>query len=365
MFYRLPSTFYRLSILLAIKHKFVYDESVRKVQIIIFISFLLSVLFLFSAQGTLGFSCIPKVTVDTGNNFNTIVNFGSVAPNINDKDWLIINNQKIPGELTSNRDLIFQIGKLTPGDYSFNQQTNNSLVCRGTINVPDVGQGGTTEGNLEITPPNPTSTDYIRVIVKNLAKDSIYAIYLSKQNANLYAQDTYKLFCVQSANKQLDADIGTYTDGAWSVNVSEKDPNSGDICRVSKNGVASGKFTISAFIISPTPTSKNPSPCAKYDEVEKEKCIAVDTAIGKISTEPQGFVRSVFSLVLGLAGGIALILIILSGYKMMASQGNPEQITAARDQLISAIVGLLFIIFSFVILQVIGVDILRIPGFSR
>lgn len=346
--------------------KGVYDESVRKVQIIIFISFLLSALSLFSAQGALGFSCIPKVNVDTSNNFNTIVNFGSVAPNANDKDWLIINNQKIPGELTFNRDLIFQIGKLPPGDYSFNQQTNNSLVCRGTINVPDVGQGGTTEGNLEITPPNPTSTDYIRVIVKNLANDSIYAIYLSKQNANLYAQDTYKLFCVQSANKQLDADIGTYTDGAWSVNVSEKDPNSGDICRVSKNRIASGKFTISApIIISPTPTSKNPPPCAKYDEVEKEKCIAVNTAIGNISTEPQGFVRSVFSLVLGLAGGIALILIILSGYKMMASQGNPEQITAARDQLISAIVGLLFIIFSFVILQVVGVDILRIPGFSR
>ena len=93
-------------------------------------------------------------------------------------------------------------------------------------------------------------------------------------------------------------------------------------------------------------------------------CINIDTAIGPISTEPQGFVRSIFSLVLGLAGGIALILIILSGYRFMASQGNPEALTNARQQLISAIVGLLFIIFSFVILQIIGVDILRIPGFA-
>lgn len=94
------------------------------------------------------------------------------------------------------------------------------------------------------------------------------------------------------------------------------------------------------------------------------RCIEVKTAIGNISTEPQGFVKRIFSLVLGIAGGIALILIIISGYRLMASQGNPEQLTAARDQLISAIVGLLFIILSFVILQVIGVDILKIPGFG-
>ena len=105
----------------------------------------------------------------------------------------------------------------------------------------------------------------------------------------------------------------------------------------------------------------------KYNDPDfkERKCIAVNTAIGDISTDPQGFVRSIFSIVLGLAGGIALILIILSGYKMMASQGNPEALQASREQLISAIIGLLFIIFSFVILQVIGVDILRIPGFAK
>lgn len=106
-------------------------------------------------------------------------------------------------------------------------------------------------------------------------------------------------------------------------------------------------------------------PCAKYDEVEKGKCIEVQTAIGNISAEPEGFVKSIFTLVLGLAGGIALILIIIAGYRFMASQGDPEKITEARQQLVSAIVGLLFIIFSFVILQVIGVDILRIPGFGE
>lgn len=99
-------------------------------------------------------------------------------------------------------------------------------------------------------------------------------------------------------------------------------------------------------------------------EVSIVKCLKINTAIGEISTEPQAFVKSVFSIVLGLSGGIALILIMVSGYKFMASQGNPEAVKSATEGLTSAVIGLLFIIFSFVILQVIGVDILRIPGFK-
>jgi hypothetical protein len=104
---------------------------------------------------------------------------------------------------------------------------------------------------------------------------------------------------------------------------------------------------------------------AEKADKEKIKCAAVSSAIGNISTEPQAFVKTVFSIVLGLAGGIALILIIFSGYRFMTSGGNPEAVKGATEQLVSAIVGLLFIILSFVILQVIGVDILRIPGFSK
>ncbi len=46
----------------------------------------------------------------------------------------------------------------------------------------------------------------------------------------------------------------------------------------------------------------------------------------------------------------------------MTSQGKPETLQQGRDQLIAAIVGLLFLIFSFVLLQTIGVDILKLPG---
>lgn len=94
-------------------------------------------------------------------------------------------------------------------------------------------------------------------------------------------------------------------------------------------------------------------------------CDTVQTAIGEINTTPTGFIKSIFSLILGLSGGIALLLIIYSGYKLMAARGEPEALQAARDQLISAIIGLIFIIFSLVILQIIGVDILKIPGLEK
>ena len=89
-----------------------------------------------------------------------------------------------------------------------------------------------------------------------------------------------------------------------------------------------------------------------------------NTAIGPISTNPTEFIKRIFSFILGIAGGIALLLIIFSGYKFMTSQGNPEKIQGARETMTSAIVGLLFIIFSMLILQLIGVDILKIPGFG-
>ncbi|OGH15728.1 MAG: hypothetical protein A3C22_00830 [Candidatus Levybacteria bacterium RIFCSPHIGHO2_02_FULL_37_10] len=144
------------------------------------------------------------------------------------------------------------------------------------------------------------------------------------------------------------------------IEVTTLPPQSTTVIQSSQPGASLEESTLFS---EPTPTYP-PPPCAEGC-FKDGKCTCVDTAIGRISTNPAEFVKSVFSLVLGLSGGIALILIIFSGYKLIASQGNPEKTTAARDQLISAIVGLLFIIVSFVILEVIGVDILKIPGFSE
>lgn len=102
----------------------------------------------------------------------------------------------------------------------------------------------------------------------------------------------------------------------------------------------------------------------------KDKCDTIDkpgqcfTAIGWFGFEPDKFAKSVLALILSLAGGIVLLFLIINGYKLMTSSGDPEKVKEARESIISAIAGLIFIIFSLVILQFLTVDILQLPGFK-
>lgn len=107
-----------------------------------------------------------------------------------------------------------------------------------------------------------------------------------------------------------------------------------------------------------------PPPCAGAIS-SSGGCSSVNTALGSWNTDPAGFVRSLFGYLLSISGAIAVLIIMFAGYKMMMSQGDPEKIAGAREQMTAAIIGLLFLVFSLVILQVIGVDILHLPGFNN
>lgn len=122
----------------------------------------------------------------------------------------------------------------------------------------------------------------------------------------------------------------------------------------------------------PLPPLPTGSSCAKWGTGTQEGvCIGVVTSIfqgdsesGNISTDPAQFIVRILTIILAFSGGIALLLIISSGYKIIMSKGKPEGIQQGRDQLIAAIVGLVFIIFSFVIFQLVVVDIFKIPGIN-
>jgi hypothetical protein len=75
------------------------------------------------------------------------------------------------------------------------------------------------------------------------------------------------------------------------------------------------------------------------------------------------FERNVFGLLVSLAGLVALLCIVYAAIQMQLSQGSAEKIKKAQELLTSCIMGLMLILFSVFILKVIGVDILRIPGF--
>ncbi len=91
----------------------------------------------------------------------------------------------------------------------------------------------------------------------------------------------------------------------------------------------------------------------------------ISTAIGCISATDAGeFVGELFKLGIGIAGGIAMLLILFGGFQILTSTGNPEKLNAGKELIGSAIAGLLMILFSTFLLKVIGVNILCIPGFD-
>lgn len=89
------------------------------------------------------------------------------------------------------------------------------------------------------------------------------------------------------------------------------------------------------------------------------------TAIGCIPSKPEDIIKVVITIGLGLGGGIVLIMIIAGAFMLSTSQGDPNKTKEAKELITSAIIGLLFVIFSVTILQFIGVSILHIPGFGE
>ncbi|MBI2621395.1 MAG: hypothetical protein HYW63_01960 [Candidatus Levybacteria bacterium] len=123
-------------------------------------------------------------------------------------------------------------------------------------------------------------------------------------------------------------------------------------------------FSIFYFLFSATPTfaqlgpTKLPTRClvGGADQVATIDCIPI--IIGNV----------VFWLLVG-AGILALVLIVISGFKFVFSGGDPKQVEGARKTLTWAIIGLVLILFSFAIVAFIarttGVACITRFGFTQ
>lgn len=88
------------------------------------------------------------------------------------------------------------------------------------------------------------------------------------------------------------------------------------------------------------------------------------TGLGCIGTDPASFSQSVIGYGLSIGGTFSLLCIFYAAFVLQTSRGNPEKIKKAKENLRACITGLLLIVFSILVVRVIGVDILRIPGFN-
>jgi|SRR3989344_3777183 len=94
------------------------------------------------------------------------------------------------------------------------------------------------------------------------------------------------------------------------------------------------------------------------------KWTGITSALGCVPTDPKQLIPAILKLATGAAGGIAFLLMIMGAFQMITSAGNPDALKAGQGRFTAAIIGLLFVIFSVLLLQIIGVDILDIPGFG-
>lgn len=93
--------------------------------------------------------------------------------------------------------------------------------------------------------------------------------------------------------------------------------------------------------------------------------LGVDTAIGCLMAgDPKQLISQLLGWGVGVGGGIAFLMIVLAGFQIATASGDPKKVQAARELLMSAIAGLLLIIFSILLLNLIGFQILKLPGFN-
>lgn len=88
------------------------------------------------------------------------------------------------------------------------------------------------------------------------------------------------------------------------------------------------------------------------------------TAVGCIGADSDSIVTRLVRIGLGIAGGVALLMILAGSFMFSTSQGDPKKASEAKELITSAVIGLVFIIFSVTLLQFIGVTILHLPGFG-
>lgn len=89
------------------------------------------------------------------------------------------------------------------------------------------------------------------------------------------------------------------------------------------------------------------------------------TDFGCIPNDPIGFTSSLYSIGLGLIGGVAVLFIVFGGYQILTSQGDPEKLRQGKKYIYYAIAGIILAFGGLTLYQTIGSNILRIPGFTR
>lgn len=71
-------------------------------------------------------------------------------------------------------------------------------------------------------------------------------------------------------------------------------------------------------------------------------------------TDVNSFIRTVINWVLGITFGVAVLFLIIGGFWYITSAGNEETATKGKSTVINAIIGIIIIVLSYVIVNVVS-----------
>ncbi len=124
-------------------------------------------------------------------------------------------------------------------------------------------------------------------------------------------------------------------------------------------------FSITGLGVAVVPAKADvPSFQCTYNNPAYGTGTGTDTAIGCIPQDLKPFLAFLLKWALGISGGLILLMLIATGYQLLTSQGNPEKLQAAKENIVSIFSGLILIGFSLMLLQVIGANVLILPTFK-
>jgi hypothetical protein len=242
--------------------------------------------------------------------------------------------------------------------------------CQGTFNITNAPTSSCTT----TIPTKPIETDSpVTLVVEGINPDS-YDIYINNE-----------VKYTQTINSGSQLNLGTFNIGSYTVEIKNRCGILGLSCLANPPRLqcSAVKFDVApkgsggggGTVITPGAPVPVATPC-----LDPKKCVfgggqscpdkdnrgpAMKTAIGCVHTNPAEFAKDFMKFAIGISGGLAFLMMLLGAFQMLTSAGNPDSLHAGRERLTSAVIGLLFVIFAVLLMQIIGFDILKIPGFGK
>lgn len=89
------------------------------------------------------------------------------------------------------------------------------------------------------------------------------------------------------------------------------------------------------------------------------------TDLGDIPCNPAGFATSLYGIGLSFIGVVALLFIVYGGFLILTSQGSQDQLRRGKSYITYSIIGVVLAVAGYALYQILAIDVIKIPGFSR